>query len=243
MAVRGESRDGSERRLTATDRLERAVQDDILTGDLRPGVRMKPSLLAPSYGVSVTPFREVLARLESRGLVVSDRWVGARVAPISVEEAQDMYRVRVLLEGRAIADSVEHADEEWEERLRRSAAALKTASQRVPRRRQQTRAHTLEWLTVHREFHAATVAACTSPWMLRILENIYDHLDRYQATAWTEQGLRPPSLREHQAILEACLRCDPEAAVAALEAHLQSAVDWIVNVIRRREATGEMPAR
>jgi GntR family transcriptional regulator, carbon starvation induced regulator len=222
-------RDGQ--RLTTTDRLERTIREDILTGELAPGARMKPSLLAPSYGVSVTPFREVLARLESAGLVVSDRWVGARVAPVSVDEAQDMYHVRLLLEREAISDSVRHGDAAWEQRLRRSAEALQTASQRVPTRRQQTRAATLRWLTVHRAFHVATVAACTSPWTLRILDNVYDHLDRYQAKAWTEHGLRAPSLQEHRAILDACLARDPDAAADRLERHLQSAVDWITAVI------------
>jgi DNA-binding GntR family transcriptional regulator len=188
--------------------------------------------MAPNYGVSVTPFREVLARLESRGLVVSDRWVGARVAPVSAEEVEDIYRLRLLLEREALIDSVRQGDDVWEKRLRKSARGLATASKRVPTPRHKTREHTLSWLTVHREFHAATVSGCTSPWTLQVLENIYDHLDRYQAMAWDEHGLRPPSLREHQSILEACLARDADAAATALESHLASAVEWITDVIR-----------
>jgi GntR family carbon starvation induced transcriptional regulator len=228
--------DGEGKRLTATDRLERAIREDILTGELTAGARLKPSQLAPAYGVSVTPFREVLARLETHGLVVSDRFVGARVAPMSADEAEDIYRIRVLLERQAISDSVRLGDAAWEKRLLHSRDGLEKTSGRVPQLRHQVRAQTLKWLTAHREFHAATVAACGSPWMLRTLENIYDHLDRYQAMAWTEQGLRPPSLEEHRTILDACLRRDSEAAAEAVESHLQSAVSWITREIREAEA-------
>ncbi len=223
-------------RETATDRLERKLRDDIVTGRLAPGVRIKPSLLSTTYGVSVTPFREVLARLESDGLIVVDRWVGASVAPISAADCEDMFRVRRLIECEAIRDSIAHGDDSWRRNLESRARGLEKASAQNPDSRSPTRVRTLRWLTVHRQFHAATVAACSSPWMLSILENLYDHLDRYQAKAWTESGLRAPSLVEHQAILAACLAGDQDEAAAALALHLESAMTFITGVIRASQA-------
>jgi GntR family transcriptional regulator, carbon starvation induced regulator len=219
-------------RETATDRLERKLRDDIVTGRLEPGMRIKPSLLSADYGVSVTPFREVLARLESDGLIVVDRWVGASVAPISAEDCEDMFRLRKLIECEAIRDSIADGDVAWRRHLESRARALAKASDQAPGSHGSTRRRTLRWLTVHREFHAATVAACRSPWMLSILENLYDHLDRYQAKAWTQGGLRAPSLVEHQAILAACLEGDKDGAAEALALHLESAMTFITGVIR-----------
>jgi GntR family carbon starvation induced transcriptional regulator len=226
-------------RMTATDRLQRRLEEDILSGRLRPGMWLKPATLAPEYGVSVTPFREVLARLQSRGLVETDPFVGARVAGMSAAEARDLFAVRRRLETEALVLTLRAADAAWEAHVRDVLARLDAASSSVDGA--DTSELALRWLRVHREFHWALVSACASPWTLRLLRDLYDHLDRYQAMAWTENGLRPRSLGEHHALARAALARDERDAVEALEAHIESAVSWIVDAVEAAAAQEVQP--
>jgi GntR family carbon starvation induced transcriptional regulator len=216
-------------RLTATDRLQRRLEADILSGRLGAGMRLKPATLAPAIGVSATPFREVLARLQSRGLVENDPFVGVRVAPLSSAEVRDLFAVRVRLETDALVRTIRAGDQAWEASVRDVLARLEAASETVGGADLSTLV--LRWLPVHREYHWALVAGCGSPWTLRVLRELFDHLDRYQATAWTDNGLRSPSLGEHRALAEAALDRREADAVAALEAHVESAVAWIATAV------------
>jgi len=216
-----------EQRLTATDRLQRRLEADIVTGVLAPGVRIKPSALAPRYGVSVTPFREALARLQTQGLVEIDAFVGARVAGISPEEVVDLFAVRLRLEPPALQRAVELAGDGPRSELRQAFKRLRRASPEGTT----PAAGVGRWLEAHREFHWALVAGTDSGWSLRLLRTIYDHLDRYQALAWSGGWLRAGSLDEHTRLFELHLAGEAAAACEALESHLESALAHIVTVL------------
>jgi GntR family carbon starvation induced transcriptional regulator len=224
----------AEERLTATDRLQRRLEADILTGVLAPGVRIKPATLAPEYGVSVTPFREALARLQSRGLIETDAFVGARVASISREEIEDIYAVRLRLERPALVRAIERAPAGRQDGLRDAFARLRRAS-RFPAGAS-VHDSTLRWISAHRDFHWALIAGTDSIWSLRLLATLYDHMDRYQALAWGAEGLREGSLSQHEELFEAYLARDAGAAAEALERHLRSAVGDIVAAVDRLAA-------
>jgi GntR family transcriptional regulator, carbon starvation induced regulator len=205
-------------RLTATDRLQRRLEADILTRVLAPGVRIKPATLAPAYGVSVTPFREALARLQSRGLIEIDPFIGARVATMSSAEARDLFAVRLRLETDALLRTMRAGDATWEAHVRDVVQRLDEASETVGGASTATLIQ--RWLP-----------GCGSPWTLRLLRDLYDHLDRYQALAWTDGGLRSPSLGEHHAMAEAALGRRECEAVEALAAHIESAVSWTATAV------------
>ncbi len=75
-----------------------SVRHDIISGVLTPGTRITEASLAERYGVSRVPVREALRALEAEGFVLSQANVGSRVAPIPVDDADDLFAVREALE-------------------------------------------------------------------------------------------------------------------------------------------------
>lgn len=75
-----------------------AVRHDVIAGILKPGTRITEAWLAQRYGVSRVPVREALRALEAEGFVLSQVNVGSRVAPIPVDDADDLFAVREALE-------------------------------------------------------------------------------------------------------------------------------------------------
>jgi DNA-binding GntR family transcriptional regulator len=88
-----------EMRLTATDRVARALEEDILTGRLKPGVRLDEQALAKRFEVSRTPVREALRYLDSAGLIELRRNHGAIVRALTITELIEMFQVMAELEG------------------------------------------------------------------------------------------------------------------------------------------------
>lgn len=86
---------------TLSEQVFEQLQDDIVRGVLKPGVRLGEAELAARYGVSRGPLREAIRRLESRKLLQREPHVGARVASLTLDDLIEIYRVREALEGMA----------------------------------------------------------------------------------------------------------------------------------------------
>jgi DNA-binding GntR family transcriptional regulator len=205
-------------RATLSDQLEGALREEILTGHLPPGTRLRTEEVAARYGVSHTPIREALQRLAGESLVSIGPGTGAVIAPISLEELRDVHRLRVLLEREALRESIELGDAAWEAGLRAATSALTTAltRRRAPASgdRQEARSE------AHRAFDRALFAACRSAWLLRFVETMSAHWERYRVLLRAVRGLERDLVHEHQAIADAALRRNIPAATDLLEAHL-----------------------
>src|SRR5690554_6407231 len=93
---------------TLADRVFTRLQDDIVLGVLKPGVKLGEAELAARYGVSRGPLREAIRRLESRKLLERIPHVGTRVAALKAADLIEIYRVREALEGMAARLAAEH---------------------------------------------------------------------------------------------------------------------------------------
>jgi DNA-binding GntR family transcriptional regulator len=172
--------------------------------------------LAKTHGVSMIPIREALRRLEVEGFVRIIPNKGARVAELSLEEMQDVYRTRFLIEEDALRLAFPHITPETLEQARvlsREALRLRLAGDPA--------AHDL-----HRQAHALLYEHSNSPWLMRVFNLLWDHAFRYRLIA-NEQ--MPPGLHteEHEQLIDYIARGDVERAVELLRAHIQSSVDAV----------------
>jgi DNA-binding GntR family transcriptional regulator len=85
------------------ERIFGLIRRDILACDLMPGSELREAELARRYGVSKTPVRDAMQRLESEGLIETEPRRGHRVRPISMQDAEDLIEVRSILESAAVA--------------------------------------------------------------------------------------------------------------------------------------------
>ncbi len=197
------------------------LRAEVMSGDLAPGTKLQVEQLGHRYGISLSPVREALSRLSETGLVVAELNRGYRVAPVSIEEYRDIIETRLHIEKEALQRSIEFGDLEWEtavvaayHRLSRVHSDVESGGPEILE----------EWTKLNREFHAATISACRSKWMLRFCLTLYDQTGRYHYGT-RANGTLPleQSAREHKSLFRAVLNRDAKAAVRILEAHVRSA--------------------
>lgn len=209
---------------TLADTAYRHIRADLLAGRLAPGSRLRPPVLQASYGLGLSPVREALLRLAVEGLVVGEGQRGFAVAPVSLEELEDLTRTRQQIESLALAQAIDQGDEEWEAGI--VAAFHRLSRTPMPDDAADTQAVS-RWERAHRAFHQALIAACGSPWLLRFQAQLVDHSDRYRRARLFDPGAARTPTRggdreaEHRALMEAALARDAAKAAALMHEHLQ----------------------
>ena len=241
-------------RRTATDsdaaernQAERAyatLRSEILRGTLKAGERLRAADLRDRYRLSLTPIREALTRLSSEGLVAGEAHRGARVAEASLDEFADLMATRREIERSCLTRAMAQGDAAWEAEI---VAALHLLSRtRLPSSQIDIEAMA-NWEAQHRRFHVALVAACGSPWLLRVWNTLVDHSERYRKI----RMLRPPSARpkarnvaaEHAAMADAVLKRDRVRALALMDAHLVATERAVARQLETQPPPRKTPTR
>ncbi len=195
-----------------------ALREDILTGQLPPGSPLRLRELAGRLGMSVIPVREAIHRLHQEGLVVRQAQRGAVVAPLSVLDMEDLYRVRIELEGLAIQLACAHFTPDHHRALSglldEFVDAYESNQVRLGRE-------------LHRRFHLELYALAGSPTLDRLIPPLLDAAERYRVLSVADRGAPRQRRQEHQRILDACLAGDAVRARAELAAHLRRTVELV----------------
>lgn len=193
------------------------LRDEILSGALAPGEKLRFQVLKDRYGLSTGTIREALVRLHSEQLVLSEGHRGYWVAPISIDELRDLTRMRVLLEVEALRGSILRGGDEWEAGILSAFHRLARATERGAHLSEDTLP---EWEIRHDEFHRALIAGDGSRLLFRLRCHLAQLVKRYRRYALAVAGDRP-HLDEHRAIMEAALAHRAELAVGLLTEHYE----------------------
>jgi DNA-binding GntR family transcriptional regulator len=196
----------------------RHLRDDIVSCRLRPDERLRTEPLRDRYGVGSSPIREALMRLESEGLVVLEQNKGFRVAPVSQAHLDDLTRVRIEIETLALRWAIERGDLGWEADL---LASFHRLSHLKKVNRVQADVNSA-WVKEHRDFHVALVAACGSPELLSIRDNLFAQTERYVALSITAKTTPRNDTIEHEQIMRAAIARNVGRSTQLLTEHIQS---------------------
>lgn len=205
------------------------LRADLIAGRLPDGAPLRLDVLRERYGVSLSPLREALSRLQSEHLVVGTAQRGWRVPPLSLEAMWDAIRVRTLLEAEALREAIRHGDDAWEVRMVAALHALRLAAR--------GKAHIEEIERRHHAFHRSLLAACPSRWLLDLSDLLYAQTERYRRPVL--DGTRREGGRdldaEHSGLLDAALARDAELAVQRLTAHYRATGEAIASAEAPRD--------
>jgi DNA-binding GntR family transcriptional regulator len=197
---------------TVYDRL----QADILSGELKPGKKLRLKELIDIYDTGNSPLREALNRLSANGMVVREENRGFRVPPASTEELNELTRTRCWLEEIALRESIANGDVAWEERIVLAYHWLSRAAQSTDADARHT---SPEWEEHHREFHMALISACNSRILIDFCSQLQKRTFRYRNLAEVVAYRDRHELEEHRELQEAALNRDVESAVKLLAKH------------------------
>lgn len=192
------------------------VHRAILDAKLPVGSALSEYRLAEEIGVSRTPVREALKRLEQDGLVHSIPRRGTFVADLTARGIVEIYEVRSQLEGFAARVAAERMD-------RAEVKRLIAELDRVQKRSDNSDPKAAQEHDIH--VHKGIVAAASNDRLTQILATLDDQVYRIRRRAMANSSRLPTTLAEHRRILGAILDHDPEAAERAMREHLQSAME------------------
>jgi DNA-binding GntR family transcriptional regulator len=206
----------------AAERVYLHVKGGVLDRSYEGGTLLTEGDLAEAVGVSRTPVREALLRLEAEGLLKLYPKKGALVLPVSVQEIADVVETRLLVELHAVAKVVDAVPQRLIERLEESLAEQRGHAEA---------GDLAAFAVADRQFHAEIVKAAGN----RILAHLYDQLRDRQlrmgvATMHAEPSRVAKNLAEHTEILRALRDGAARTAADVVERH----VSW-VNVLARGE--------
>lgn len=202
------------------------LRQAILRGELQPGERLLEIHLANKLGVSRTPIREAIRKLELEGLVLMIPRKGAVVAEITEKSLRDVLEVRRALEELAMKLACEKIlDEEIAELKAASKEfedALKTGD-----------------VTVYAEadvkFHDIIYRTTDNQRLIQLLYNLREQMYRYRVEYLKREDSHETLLAEHQYIIETLEKRDAKEAVKAVCAHIDNQVTAVTDTIRTKK--------
>lgn len=201
-----------------------SLRDQILRGDLAPGARLDQDFLAATLGVSTTPLREALRRLEAEHLVVRTAHRDVVIAPLSLIEARELFSVRMELDVMAIRLATEHMTDD-ELSLGEAMLDAPGPDMAVDYLRERGIAHHAP-LARPRAFHHFLYRASHNAVLIEALDALWARSERYFAAARAFPPTPPEggpsgsrSVAQHRAMLAAVANNDADTAESLMRAH------------------------
>ncbi|GAB2776962.1 GntR family transcriptional regulator [Streptomyces chlorus] len=192
------------------------LRQAILRGDMAPAQRLVENELAEQFGVTRASIRAALIDLEAQGLVERIRNRGSRVRVVTVEEAVAITECRMVLEGLCAAKTAATADDAQLDRLTELGTAMtKAVADGDP----------LTYSQLNQELHTRIQEFSGQRTAVALLDRLNGQLVRHRFRLALRPGRSQHSLVEHLAMIEAIRARDPEAAEAAVRAHLTSVIE------------------
>lgn len=201
--------------LSSGDAAYRSLVQAIRSGDFAPGDRLREEDVAHRLGLSRTPIREALRRLEHNGIVEHRPRIGAVIRRLSHIEIVELYEMRMVLERTAATMASQHgSDAEFDalEAMNREIAARRTEPQHCA--------------AINQQFHQALYLAARNRFLMSSADAINNALLLLGPTTYTDPERIDTVLVQHADILDALRRRDGTTAGAAAEAHLQASLRY-----------------
>ncbi|HJU66377.1 MAG TPA: GntR family transcriptional regulator [Gemmatimonadaceae bacterium] len=204
------------------DDVHRAILDRVLAGSYAPGTRLKDTVLAYDLGVSRTPVREALMRLEWEGVLSADMGRGFRVRPLAASDVRDAYPMLWTLEQLALRSGAPLSDD--------SLGTLNDLDAETGR----TSPELERQLDVDARWHDALVASCGNARLLSLLATLRAIATRYERVFLRRADTASNLTRDHREIARALTARNVDAAITMLERHWRWRMDHVLAEITGR---------
>ena len=204
----------------------KTLRDAIITGEFQPGERLMEMKLANEMGVSRTPVREAIKKLEAEGLVIMNPRRGAQVAPINEKDLKDILEIRKALEslscriacGKVNPDDIKHL------RSINRAVAKAVRENDIP-----------EIVERDVEFHDAINLITDNARLAKFLGQLKEHLYRYRLEFIKNMENCNTIIEDHERIIEAIAQKNADVACKEIEDHIELQERFILNTLEEEK--------
>lgn len=206
------------------------LKERIVSGEIETDAPLVIDRLTKEIGVSQTPVREALRRLEAEGLVIYTPHEGARVAPVSLKELEELHLLRSALEGLAAEFAAINLSDSDIEQLgflsRVMAEAIKANDSK-------------EFVSTNERFHKIIVAGSKNEVLMQMYTDVMGRAARYRIGTHRLEHLSSKLNEEHEAIVAALKRRDSEAARSIIETHIRRSMREIMRYYAKSETNDD----
>ncbi len=211
--------------LPLRDIVFQTLRNAIITGELQPGERLMETQLGEKLGVSRTPIREAIRKLELEGLVVMVPSKGAQVAQFTEKDIQDVLEVRAALEALAARLACKRMDDRAFLKLQLAIAEYSYAAKNKD----------LETMIEKDvEFHEIICSATQNDKLIQIFNNLKEQVNRYRITYLKNVEDSETVEAEHKAILEALKNKEEDVASRLATKHIHTQCDSITDFVKQK---------
>jgi GntR family transcriptional regulator, rspAB operon transcriptional repressor len=198
------------------------LREAILSGDVRPGAKTSQAELSRDLDVGRTPLREAVRMLQSEGLIVTEPNRRVVIASLSIEDAEELYVMRIAQEVTAARVTLPLLTEADFAEMEGFMAQMAHLSGKAPQ---------ALFRMPHRAFHERFVSGA-GPRQMKLISELFDHSERYRriyvAAAVDQLGVRE---LEHRAMLDAAIAGDADALADALGVHYVSTARLVTSAL------------
>jgi DNA-binding GntR family transcriptional regulator len=210
------------------DQLYQRIRAGLLVGRFQPGERLKIRDLAAEWGTSPMPVRAALQRLVAEGALEGEPQRSVRVPPMTRERYQNIFQVRLSLEGLAVELATPNLTAADLTELRDCVARMDAA---IEQRQVQ------RYLDANSQFHLHLYAACGNPVLLRSIESLWLQVGPFFNRLFTEADLSLRLNDFHEQAFAAIEAGDAKAARQAMEQDLSYFARFLLNLLDLEQAT------
>ena len=215
------------RRKRLVDEATRIVRDAILKEKLAPGTRLRQVELANQLGISRTPLRESLMKLEQEGLIGRLPRGGLTVVELDFAEAIELYEIREMLDGLAAALTARREDE-------KSLGIIQGHLKRMEKAVQKQNSH--EWFVHHFGFHEAIMKASGNSRLLTLSSIVRLSIQRFHPVLLSTPNRLKKAFQEHVNIFKAIKARDSIAAERLARLHIANARAIVIGLSNNSES-------
>ena len=198
------------------------LEEDILSGRYSAGDSITELAASKEYGVSRTPIRDALRKLENDGLVKITPNKGATVLGVGKDDLIDIYNIRMRLEGLAGSMAATRMTKEEKDALKENVelARFYAGKKNYDKLKE-----------LDTDFHEAIYLGCGSRTIYRTLKDLHANTRLYRKISLTVPGRVEKSLDEHEEILNAILASNSELVDRLMHDHVKAALDNLLDIL------------
>lgn len=206
------------------------LRQAILKGELLPGERLMEIQLAEKMGVSRTPIREAIRKLEREGLVIMVPRKGAEVAGISEKMLRDVLEVRMTLEKLALRLAFKRQGTDLIEKLESAEQAFQDAIEGEK---------LIDMAEADEHFHFLIYEAADNDKLRELLNSLKENMYRYRLEYLKDENYRRSLMEEHNAIIEAFRANDLEKGLEVTDTHIANQERAVIGRVRQENLERE----
>ena len=201
-----------------------ALREAIRNGVLEPGERLMEVQLADELGISRTPVREAIRKLEQEGYVIMMPRRGTYVSSVSVSDVKEIFEIRSALESLSTELAALRIEPDELEQLRTLLTEIEGHIERKD---------IDKIVETDIKFHGLLYQVSRNERLVAIISNLKEQLARYRTLSMSYPGRLKETLEEHRAMVEAIAAGDAEAAREAAERHMEQAEETLLKAMRK----------